>query len=133
MAYRLLTACVPALLGLLLTGCNSEPPTGVVKGKVTLDGNNLPSGIVTFVGPDGRRATGAINDGAYVADRVPIGKCKVSVSWAPKVGVADSGSRPEIQEAIVIPDHYSESNSEESVVVNKGPTIGIFDLNMTSR
>jgi hypothetical protein len=62
------------VLGLALTGCGSDGiETVEVKGNVTLDGQPVPSGTISFVAKDGAVQTGGgvIKDGAYVAQTPP--------------------------------------------------------------
>lgn len=60
----------------LITGCN--PPTldtVPVSGKITVDGQPIPQGVIIFHAADGQTASGggAIENGVYKAE-VPLGK-----------------------------------------------------------
>jgi len=76
---------IPGLFGTLALagaiaagGCGS--PVGRVSGKVKLDGQPLKSGIVTFLGQDGYRASCAIApDTTYTFDNVPVGPINIAV------------------------------------------------------
>jgi hypothetical protein len=84
-----------------LSGCGG---TGTVTGKVTLDGEPLPGGIVLFhhvAGPESESApppNGRIStDGTFVAANVPTGKTLVTIMTAPKMGSVahpDAGLEP---------------------------------------
>jgi hypothetical protein len=70
------------VLGLVLSataGCGGK---GTVSGKVTLDGEPLPAGTITFQSKSGKAASGAITDGQYSVPGVPTGEVSVSVETA---------------------------------------------------
>jgi hypothetical protein len=50
-----------------------------VTGKVSFDGQPLPSGSVTFEGPKGLTTAGEIKDGVYTAKGAEIGPNKITV------------------------------------------------------
>jgi hypothetical protein len=66
-------------------GCNSEPSQSTVKGSVTLDGQPLTEGRITFIAVDGgvQTAEAKIASGQYEAV-VPPGEKRVEIR-APKV------------------------------------------------
>jgi len=70
------------LLMTAAVGCSSSEPRGTVKGKVTLDGSPLSSGVVTFMSSEGYAATGDIGpDGGFsLAGELPPGSYVVSVA-----------------------------------------------------
>jgi hypothetical protein len=68
-------ACLPGCPG---GGAVSD----VVTGKVTL-GDKPVSGMVTFIGPDSKRVSGAATDGAYFINNPPKGLCKITVEGMP--------------------------------------------------
>jgi hypothetical protein len=71
------------VLGLLLAGCGG-PKTGSVSGRVTLEGDPLPSGRVTFFGEHGEVAGDDIGaDGRYTVAKAPVGNVKVTVTTQP--------------------------------------------------
>jgi hypothetical protein len=74
----LVIACV------LLAGCEGSKFADVA-GTVTLDGEPIADGSITFIPSDGQTPTagGKIKDGKYAAS-VPIGTMKVAISY-PKV------------------------------------------------
>lgn len=73
---------VATLLAFLSAGC-SEPATGRLSGTVALDRRPAPDGIM-LVTPEGQyRSTVKvpIRGGRYTADAVPVGRCRVVVSF----------------------------------------------------
>jgi hypothetical protein len=77
----------PVLL-LLLAGCSSQ---GTITGKVTYQGNPLPSGTVTFVPEQGGQAvTCDIRDGEYKVTKISPGPAKIAVSTPSNPGEVKS-------------------------------------------
>jgi hypothetical protein len=68
-----------------VAGCGKPQWGGRVSGKVLYKGKPLPSGAVTFLGPEGRAANAEIIDGYYAIARPPHGECKITVLTAPDV------------------------------------------------
>jgi hypothetical protein len=66
-----------ALLVPLAVGCGKGK--GTVSGTVTLDGQPLPAGNITFIPSKGQGAGGTIQDGKYSVADVPAGKVAVTV------------------------------------------------------
>jgi len=85
---NLLTSCVMILGLALLVGCGpSGPPLGKVSGTVTLDGEPLAQGSISFEVPGVRTATGKIANGQIVevttfetGDGAPVGEATVTIS-----------------------------------------------------
>jgi hypothetical protein len=73
---RVLFLGVLALSVPLAVGCGGK---GKVSGTVTLDGQPLPAGTITFVPSKGPGAAGKIEDGKYSVTGVPVGKMTVTV------------------------------------------------------
>jgi hypothetical protein len=73
-----------AATALIVAGCG-DPAVSQVRGKVTVDGNALEKGTISFFPVDGKTqpAGGEINDGTYSV-RVPAGVMTVKIS-APKI------------------------------------------------
>jgi hypothetical protein len=66
-----------------LPGCGRlvNKPKGKVIGKVTYKGEPVPSGTVTFYGPDNDASSAPIGqDGSYQASAVPVGDVAVTVT-----------------------------------------------------
>lgn len=123
-----------ALAALFVSGCG--PAGGVpVQGKVTFDGNPIPAGIITFVGPDDGPGVygGPIRDGRYEVppDRMMLpGKYRVQVSWPKPTGKTVAGGEggtpmPEMAEAI--PAKYNAA-TELTAEVRHGAAARDFAL-----
>ena len=92
MTRRTFTRCMRSVGSALfvlcvLTGCTGcDRGFGQVTGKVSYQGQPLPSGDVVFIDGEGRHHPGAIaEDGVYVIDDVPAGPVKVIVMGPPQV------------------------------------------------
>jgi hypothetical protein len=85
-----------ALVGTLYLGCDSDPATGDVKGKVTYKGKPVTEGTVTFLNPnEGGAAEAAIGtDGSYSASRVVIGEYVVEIKPLMEIKDTDPGKSP---------------------------------------
>jgi hypothetical protein len=76
---RLAPLLTAALVVQALGGC--VRPTGSVSGKVTLKGQTLTAGDVTFLGADQKPASSPIQpDGTYTISQVAVGPAKVAVT-----------------------------------------------------
>jgi hypothetical protein len=132
-----------AALGLLnLAGCSGDNlPREAVSGSVTIDGNPLKSGAITFVpnGPDIPSQGGTpVVDGKYSIPRaqglVP-GKYKVVISSGEgtpekKVDTAtDMPGMPPIPAKQAIPPQYNAASILEATVTAGGKNQ--FDFNLT--
>lgn len=82
---------------LVAFGCAEKKREVTVTGKITIDGEPIPMGTITFVAADGDTPTGGgvIKDGEYTAS-VPPGEKTVLV-----VGNRSAGQEPEYQD---VPD-----------------------------
>jgi len=107
-----------ALCLVLLVGCGkSSSPT--VRGKVTLDGEAVTSGNISFFSQEvkGPKAAAAIEQGAYAIspqDKLLPGKYRVEISWSKptgkKVPSADPGiMTDETREAV--PAKYNTAST----------------------
>ncbi len=82
---------------LALVGCGDDGKA-VVKGRVTLDGEPVPNGIVQFFPEDKKSPSGKpgiIENGTYTASGVPIGKVRVVVNSSQVVGKKKADEKPE--------------------------------------
>ena len=81
---RSIAAFSTIVVGLAI-GCSTEPATGTVTGKVTLDGKAVASGTITFMSKTGNAPVAASIDtnGSYTATGVQIGDVMVSVVSLP--------------------------------------------------
>jgi len=128
-----------ALLLLVLAGCGKPKWGGPVSGQVLYKGKPLPSGAVTFLGPDGLAANAEILNGSYKIDRPPLGECKIAVLTVPNAppgGIpnfdpvldtpADGVIKPRGQ-YVPIPDRYArpETSGLTFTVTDKPQTHNI--------
>jgi len=117
-----------AVVLLLFAGCGGASyegdPRAEVTGTVTLDGNPLPSGIITFVPvAEGRRANGLITDGTYTITEEMgpnLGKYKVQILGYAKGGSSGEGAEPEDRGDQLA---GNEEEDEEGGEVDLGPQI----------
>lgn len=140
-------AVVAALLSgvALLVGCGPTP-TGTVSGTVTVGGQPIQNGLITFVPEKGESASAAILDGKYTTGPIPVGPCKVSVINRPanpageaavkeEVGVgpgdvmpAPKPSKSKAKE-VSVPQKYSDpTTSGLTHTVSAGASTRDFDL-----
>jgi hypothetical protein len=118
-----------ALLGLAATGCDRGPARGTVKGTVTLDGQPVDGGVITFVPANGDTQPEAttISAGEY-AVTMPLGEKRVEIYWAPSAGkAADTASQGRDQIVQRIPTKYN-AQSELKHTVEKGESRKDFSL-----
>ena len=81
-ARWVLRATLLVLLVVALAGCSR--PKGIVAGKVSYNGEAVPSGTVSFYGKDDEVSSAPIGpDGTYEATKVPLGEVKVTVTTPP--------------------------------------------------
>ncbi len=109
------------LLGLFLAGCNQGPPQGTVKGTVTLDGQAVDGGVITFVPADGNSQPEAVPiTGGEYSVTMPVGEKRVEIYWAPSgaqaIDTANQGREQIVQR---IPTKYN-SQSTLTHIVTKG-------------
>lgn len=127
-------ACV--VVGSLVVGCDSGPPTAPVQGRVTYDGKPVPRGTIRFypVG-GGATAVGQIaSDGAYtLARKVPgddvlLGEYKVVIEAKE---IVDSPARPMTFEDELTMAVGAPKNPPKSLVPLKYASIQTSDLTAT--
>jgi hypothetical protein len=94
-----------------------EPKGEAVSGKVTLNGQAIPAGMVTFVSKDGKTTVTAVVDeaGAYTAT-LPVGEYHVAVDNLP-AKKADPKNPP--KPAPAIPEQYKDPKKTPLVVTVK--------------
>jgi hypothetical protein len=81
-ARQAMQAAFLLLLVLAFSGCSR--PKGTVTGKVSYNGEAVPSGTVAFYGKDDEVSSAPIGpDGTYEATKVPLGEVKVTVTTPP--------------------------------------------------
>jgi len=116
-------------IGLLLMGCDRGPPKGTVKGTVTLDGQPVDGGVITFVPADGNSQPEAVSitAGAYTVT-MPVGDKRVEIYWAPSSGnAADTATQGREQIVQRIPTKYNSQSTLTHTVV-KGEATKDFSL-----
>jgi hypothetical protein len=117
------------MFGLLLAGCDHGPPMGTVKGTVTLDGQPVDGGVITFVPSDGNSQPEAvpITAGAYSVT-MPVGDKRVEIYWAPSGGqVGDTATQGREQIVQRVPAKYN-AQSTLTHTVAKGEARKDFPL-----
>jgi hypothetical protein len=102
---------------ILCCGCGpsvNEHPTAKLAGRVTVDGQQVDEGQIQFLplgkGPgSGQAADGAISKGSYAADRVPVGKVRVTFSAFRKTGkMINEGGHVFPELVTIIPEKYQQ-------------------------
>ena len=123
------TTALFLLLILLLTGCDQGPPKGTVKGTVTLDGQLVDGGVITFVPSDGNSQPEAVQiTGGEYSVTMPVGDKRVEIYWAPSGGqAADTASQGREQIVQRIPAKYN-AQSTLTHTVTKGEARKDFAL-----
>ncbi|MHC4880415.1 MAG: hypothetical protein ACYTGL_28530 [Planctomycetota bacterium] len=123
------------LFAVLCTGCgsgNSSRPTGEVEGIVTLNGQPLPDGGISFYDDaTGHSAGGTIENGKFViTDPVEAGNYKVAVHPPAPVQPDDQATGEQASaDAALIPEGYQdESASGLTATVVEGPNSFQFAL-----
>lgn len=134
---RRLAVALVAVVALFSVGCGQG--TGVVTGKVTLDGKPLPRGLITFLSEVGKKDafSAAIIDGEYRTDPIPCGPAKVTVIATDgppteEKGGSDlqAGPRPGTKTMVVIPDRYQKPDTSGFELTIK-PGENPFNADMT--
>jgi hypothetical protein len=97
-------------------GCSGDPPTGILTGEVSFDGQLLRSGSINFVDAQGRvTSTGISPEGKYRVSKVPCGMVRIAVFSDPHV---PEKMRPlgKSDQPIVLPARYGKSTESDLVV-----------------
>ncbi len=121
---RLWSSYALAVAFSILAGCSTGPAVGTVGGDVTLDGQPVKDGRISFTPLDGQGSTGgaAIVDGKFKAE-VPVAKMKVEINGNKVIGkrkAYDTPESPLMDEVVeIIPPRYN-FNSELSLDVKQG-------------
>lgn len=131
------------MIGLLvvspaLWGCGGKGGVGTVSGTVTLDGQPLADGLITFIPADGNSPTagGKIAAGSYSVEasrgsqKVVINATKVTGSR--KAYANDPNSPVITTTAEILPKKYSDALTTELTVEVKGGS-NTADFNLTSK
>ena len=117
---------------LLVSACSTGPQVATVTGEVTLDGQPIKDGRISFTPVDGQGQTGGaeIKDGKFTAE-VPLANMKVQINGNKVVGKFKAYDTPEspVMDQIVelVPPKYNV-NSELTLDVKKGLPPQKYDL-----
>jgi hypothetical protein len=123
-----LAACV------LVAGCG-DPNIGTVSGTVTVDGEPLLAGSISFFPVDGQSpsAGASIQNGKYTA-RVPVGAMKVSITYPKVAGTKKLYNTPDSPVGIMykegLPARYNE-RTELTFDVKPGSNTKDWELKTT--
>ena len=126
---RLPTTAV--LLCLLCMGCGGKPAGPEryeISGAVTLDGQPVEAGAISFDAKDGKSGAGAIVGGKYQAS-VPAGLKTVRINSQKATG--QKGPYGEEVSEELIPRKYN-SESQETVTINADGK-NVFDFKLVSK
>lgn len=125
-----------AVLALLQTGCAEQAAS--IHGKVTLDGEPVTAGSISFLpaSSGGRKAAAAIEQGAYsipATEKLLPGSYRVEISWhkptGRKIASADPGMTAE-ETREVVPAKF---NTESTLTVEISGGEAEKDFALTSR
>jgi hypothetical protein len=134
MNRRLCFAVPMFTVALMLGGCSSGPPTGVISGSVKYQGVSLNGGTVKFQGPDNREAYATIQaEGSFKAIDVPIGANKVGVMVLPtpaEDAPQDPISKGKRLTPVEIPSVYRDPKTSGIEVTVKAGQNPRLDLNL---
>ena len=117
---------------LLCAGCNSGSGKAKIHGKVTLDGQPVPTGSIAFIPADGKGQTAGaiIKDGLYETE-VSAGAMRVEIHYPKVVGkrklydTPDSSTVDRTEEQI--PAKYNTQSKLTETITVKSSVIN-FDL-----
>ena len=121
--------CFATFAVLLISGCGSKP-TGpqkyTVAGAVTLDGQPVAEGVISFDSPDGKAGSGSIKGGFYTAE-VPAGMKTVRINAQKPTGKKGPYGEDVTEE--LIPKQYNAESKEQFEVKTSGDNKKDFALN----
>jgi hypothetical protein len=114
---------VLALVLLTTTGCSTDPPTGVLRGEVSFDGQLLRSGSIEFVDAQGKvTATAISREGTYRVSKVPAGTIRVAVFSTTRVPEKMRPLTKDEEQPVVLPARYGKPADSNLVVEVHGGT-----------
>jgi hypothetical protein len=125
----------PWLMSLTMLGCGGSN-RAAVEGKVTLDGQAVEAGTISFIPSNGNSKSGAwgdIKDGNYAIPTQSgptVGECRVEIRWMRKTGRMQPGMVPGTEApefANVIPVRYN-AQSELQATITPGKNQCDFSL-----
>lgn len=96
--------------GVLLSLAGCSVPKGEVAGKVSIDGEPLPGGLVTAYAPDGSTQQCLIQSGAFDFGNLPLGETVFTVFTSPPTGGPNPNDPPKLRLGLYkkIPGHYAD-------------------------
>src|SRR5438034_8892663 len=79
---RVGAAAALVAVAVISAGCGGDLPTRSVSGTVTVGGQPLKRGAITFVSTVGNKDPymAIIEDGKYTTEPIPVGLCKVTIN-----------------------------------------------------
>ena len=105
MSTRFLCLIVFIGFALFFSGCGPKFPSTHLSGRVSVDGKVLSSGSIMFAPTESGTGSGVLvfinPDGTYAAERVPLGKVRVTISSEEKTGKKAKGPTGEEVDAVV--------------------------------
>jgi hypothetical protein len=125
-------ASVGLLSCLVLVGCGPGYTGATVEGTVTVDGQPLQTGTISFTPFEAGSGTGVsteVNNGRYTATGVPIGRVRVLFVAFEETGkmVTDSDTGQQYPETIhLVPERYMTTGVE--ITVTEGTQTQDFEL-----
>ena len=123
---------------LLICGCSrgKRDVTGDVFGKVTLEGQSLSTGSISYVSQEGKVASGILDsNGAYAIKNVIVGKYRVLVlpPSLPHPGMPGSVKKKGMADFPDFPVKYrSDTSTDLEAEVIKGKHEHNFDMKRTA-
>jgi len=130
MNTKMLCWSVFVCLAFCLSGCGSGYPATNLTGKVSVDGQAITEGSITFIPTESGCGSGVRvflqSDGAYSAKDVPLGTVRVTVIATKKTGNKTKGMLgEEVDEVVsVIPASKSQG---VNVTIAQGQTVCNFE------
>ena len=120
---------------LILSGCDGKS-RATVQGTITLDGQPIELGAISFIPVDGKSPTtgGPISNGHYSVPNVPVAEMKVAISGSRVVGKKKLyADRPDSQEMPItenpVPAQFSDlQNTTLRFEVKHGTNYKNWDL-----
>ncbi len=125
---------LPVALGMLsITGCNSQPPSGEVSGKVLFDGQPYDAAAVMLIDLTSGHAVGTdIQSGGQFAFEKPVPVGTYNVYLAPKSVPMTDGQPQAVKIDESVPQKYwSESTTDIKKQVNEGVNNFTIELSKT--
>jgi len=119
-------------IALWMAGCSSGTSEGNVTAVVTVDGQPLKEGSISFVPVDGKSSTagGSITDGKFTG-KVPLGEMKVQIRAKKVIGkkkMYDTPDSPVVEEVEELLDEKYNDKTELTMTVAAGDQTKTFEV-----